>query len=310
MLKFQTNCALDDASLWQLLQEDVPYGDLTTASLPLQGQPGRLTFKARSAMTLCGSEEAMRLLQLVGADVVLHSASGSQLPADALILEAQGPVPALHHAWKVAQNLVEWASGMASVASAMVAAATPVAVACTRKSVPGVKAMSVKAVRAGGARMHRLGLSESLLIFAEHRLYLDMPPAQTVALLKQQEPEKKVVVEVSNIAEALSWAEAGADALQLEKFTPAQLEQLLIELDQQLHTQHDSPLNTERKPVAISTASQVRSLSPRRPLLIAAGGINCQNVADYVQAGAQLIVTSAPYSAPPRDVAVRFLLLD
>lgn len=291
MLKFQTNCVLDDAALWQLLQEDVPYGDLTTSSLPLQGQPGRLTFKARSDMTLCGSEEAMRLLQLAGAEVMLHAVSGKELLADGLILEAQGAVPALHHAWKVAQNLVEWASGIASAASALVSAAAPVAVACTRKSVPGVKALSVKAVRAGGARLHRLGLSESLLIFAEHRLYLEMPPAQTVALLKQQEPEKKVVVEVANIAEALSWAEAGADALQLEKFTPAQLEQLIIELDQQLPAQRDS-------------------VSTKRPLLIAAGGINRQNVADYVQAGAQLIVTSAPYSAPPRDVAVRFLLQD
>ena len=37
--------------------------------------------------------------------------------------------------------------------------------------------------------------------------------------------------------------------------------------------------------------------------LAAAGGIHPGHVADYVSAGARLIVTSWPYTAPPRDVA-------
>ena len=44
---------------------------------------------------------------------------------------------------------------------------------------------------------------------------------------------------------------------------------------------------------------------PRKPLLAAAGGINARNTAAYATAGADILVTSAPYFAPPLDVAVR-----
>lgn len=40
------------------------------------------------------------------------------------------------------------------------------------------------------------------------------------------------------------------------------------------------------------------------PLLAAAGGIRADNVAELVEAGADMIVTSAPYAAPPADVSV------
>jgi molybdenum transport protein len=43
-----------------------------------------------------------------------------------------------------------------------------------------------------------------------------------------------------------------------------------------------------------------------RPVLVAAGGVRVDNAADYVAAGADLIATSAPYNAAPRDVRVQF----
>jgi molybdenum transport protein len=153
-----------------------------------------------------------------------------------------------------------------------------VPVACTRKNVPGTKAISVKAVRAGGATMHRLGLSETLLVFHEHRLFLNETPAATVARLRAAEPEKKVVVEVADVPEALCWASAGTDVLQLEKFTPQD----------------------------VAACREALAEIGLRPLLAAAGGISASNAAAYVKAGAELLVTSAPYTAPPRDVQVDF----
>lgn len=147
-----------------------------------------------------------------------RAAAGSS-PGTAL-LEATGPVAALHRTYKSVQVLMEWAGGIASAAAAIVAAAGGVPVACTRKNVPGTRALSAKAVRAGGARLHRLGLSETLLVFDEHRLFLDEDPTTTILRLKAAEPEKKIVVEVAEVDEALRWAQAGADVLQLEKFAP------------------------------------------------------------------------------------------
>lgn len=201
----------------------------------------------------------------------------AQLPHHFL---ARGSAASLHHAWKTAQTLVEWASGIASGTAAIVEAAGGVAVACTRKNMPGTKALSVKAVRAGGGTMHRLGLSETLLVFAEHRFFLAESPAQTVGRLRSVEPEKKIVVEVATLQEASLWADAGADVLQLEKFTP--------------------------EAVAACRLAMDRIGSAHRPLLAAAGGVRADNAAAYVAAGADFLVTSAPYTAPPRDVQVNF----
>jgi len=269
---------LSDEALARLLDDDVPCLDLTTASLGIGRTPGRLEFRARHAMTVCASEEAARLFALAGATAEVAAASGAALVRNDLLLEAYGGAASLHHAWKTAQTLIEWASGIASAAAAMVAAARPVPVACTRKNVPGTKAISVKAVRAGGATMHRLGLSETLLVFQEHRLYLDEPPAATIARLHAAEPEKKVVVEVTDIQEALRWGAAGADVLQLEKFSVEDV-------------------------VACRAALADAGHGAR---LAVAGGVRVDNAGAYAAAGADLLVTSAPYSAPPKDVQVTF----
>ena len=271
-------CALSDEALSRLLAEDVPFGDLTTESLGLQRRPGRLEFHARGVMTVCGVEEAVRLFELAGADARAIVLSGAVAEDGALLLTAEGSADALHRAWKTAQTLMEWASGIASGATALVRAAAPVPVACTRKNAPGTKALSIKAIQAGGAIMHRLGLSETLLIFAEHRRFLDEPPSATIARLRTRQPEKKIVVEVTSEDEALTWARSGSDVLQLEKFTPAALS-------------------------ACRTRLEAEGLFP---VLVAAGGVRVDNAADYVAAGAAMIATSAPYSAAPRDVQVQF----
>ena len=270
--------ALSDEKLGRLLQDDAPCGDLTTESLAIGAAAGRLNFSARAPMVVCGVEEAARLFELGGGRVLWRVDSGATLAAGEKFLIAEGTAAQLHRAWKTAQTLVEWASGIASSAAAIVASAGSVAVACTRKNVPGTKAMSVKAVKAGGAVMHRLGLSESLLLFAEHRLFLDEAPEHTVARLRRAQPEKKIVVEVGDGTEALRWAQAGADVLQLEKFSPTAVADCRREID----------------------------ALPIRPLLAAAGGVRADNAAAYVAAGADMLVTSAPFTAPPRDVQVDF----
>ncbi|OIR15413.1 putative nicotinate-nucleotide pyrophosphorylase [mine drainage metagenome] len=270
--------ALTDEELARLLHDDVPCGDLTTETLGMAQQTARLEFRARQEMVVCAIEEAARLFTLSGAKADVHVHSGQHAGKDELLLEAQGNAQILHRVWKTAQVLVEWASGISTGSASIVEAASPVAVACTRKNVPGTKALSVKAVRAGGATMHRLGLSESLLLFAEHRLYLNEGAAATVARIKRAEPERKLVVEVENIGEAIIWATAGAEVLQLEKFSPESVAECRGTLDR----------------------------AGLKPVLAVAGGIRADNAAAYVRAGADLLVTSAPYTAPPRDVQVRF----
>lgn len=274
--------ALNDSELAQLLADDVPCGDLTTETLGIGTQPARLEFRARMAMTVCAGEEAIRLFELAGAHASLLSRCGAKLKAGDVILEAQGSAASLHRAWKTAQTLIEWASGIATATADMVAAANGVTIACTRKNVPGTKIMSARAVKAGGAIMHRLGISETILVFPEHRLFLKETPARTIERLRRAQPEKKIIVEVASLEDAMLWAAAGVDILQLEKITP-------------------EALAACRK--ALTDASPHTAI----PLLAAAGGIKQDNVAAYANAGPDILVTSAPYTAPPKDVQVNFL---
>ena len=125
-------------------------------------------------------------------------------------------------------------------------------------------------------RPHRLNLSETLLIFAEHRAFLgDEPPAATARRLRRQWPERAIVVEVSDEAEALRWQAAGADILQLEKPPPEAVDRF-------------------RRSMPAGATTRIA----------AAGGIDSANAEAYARAGADILVTSAPYFAPPRDVAV------
>lgn len=270
--------SLNPLQLQALLDDDVPCGDLTTQALGIGAHAAQLEFRARQPMTVCATEEGVHLFELAGAQAQLLACSGTLAAPGELLLQAQGSAASLHHAWKTAQTLVEWASGISTATAAIVTAANGVPVACTRKNVPGTKALSAKAVRSGGGIMHRLGLSETLLVFAEHRLFLSESPDQTIARLRQAQPEKKIVVEVSSLEEALRWSAAGCDVLQLEKFRPEAVAACRLALGSETH----------------------------RPLLAAAGGVRADNAAAYVAAGADFLVTSAPYTAPPKDVQVIF----
>jgi molybdenum transport protein len=272
---------IPDDELRQWLAEDVPYGDLTTRALGFGNRRGRIRFEARQAMVAACGEEAGRIMTMAGANVTECVQSGTGLPAGGLLLAADGPAAALHSGWKVTQTLLETAGGIAAAAQAIVEAAqqvsSEVVVACTRKSLPGTRALSIKAILSGGAVPHRLGLSETVLVFAQHRAFIpDASFADIIARLRRRVPEKKIVVEADTLAEALAIADAGADVVQIDKASPADVAAL------RRHCEGRTP----------------------RPLVAAAGGINAANAADYVRAGADVIVTSAPYTARPLDVKV------
>ncbi|MEJ2463864.1 MAG: ModD protein [Candidatus Thiodiazotropha sp.] len=278
-------CCLSDAELGSLLREDAPYGDLTVATLGIGDRVGRITFHVRDEMVVCGVEEAARMLQLVGAEVTLQAATGQQAETETPLLTATGHVDALFTAWKVAQSLVESLSGVSTAARQIVSRAGNARVACTRKHLPGIKTLMVKAVKAGGALMHRLGLSESIMVTAEHRAFLQSARAESaVTALQRMQPEKKIVIETDDVESALALVKQGCQVIQLEKLSPAQVSQVV--------------------------AAAVARPQGLRPVIAAAGGINLQNAAEYAQTGVDVLVTSAPYFARPRDVQVRFSPLD
>jgi molybdenum transport protein len=275
---------LSDHELDALLAEDVPYGDLTTRSLGIDTQPARITFATRERPLVAScTEEAVRLCGLYGLEIDGFVKSGALVPPKSVFLEARGEAGNIHRIWKSVQNLLDYASGISTYTREAVVLARSInpdiVVATTRKTTPFTKKIAIKAVESGGGVAHRLGLSESILIFDYHRVFFPSEEAFAEALnrAKKSNPEKKIVMEAGDFDEALKFARLGADILQLEKF----------------------PLSK------LSDAVQMLRADYPHITLIATGGISAKNIAEYAGTGVDMIVTSSPYNAQPADIKVR-----
>ena len=179
---------------------------------------------------------------------------------------------------KVAMTLVEYASGIASRAGRLVVAARSanpdIGVACTRKNFPAPRAISVKAVMAGGASIHRLGLSETVLVFPNHTAF-PVRTARGVGGARQGASlEKKLMVEADDVEEAEALARAGVDVLQLDKMPVGDVAEVVVRV----------------KRLGLST------------VVTATGGVNEENAAAYAATGCALLVTSSCYFGRPADV--------
>ena len=271
-----------DSDIERLIEEDLPYGDLTTHLLGIGESSGRIIFPTREDTTLCCTEEAARVLQKCRTTVTSCLPSGTKLAPGMQFLVAQGTARSLHAGWKVALNLLEYASGIASRTRRIVEKARAVnpalSVVTTRKSFPGTKKISIKAITAGGALPHRLGLSETVLVFRQHTAFLGGLEAflGTVSGLRSRARETKIIVEADDSAEALLVALSAADIVQLDKMAPAEL---------------------------AGAVSAIRRANPNI-LISAAGGINESNAAEYAATGIDIIVLSSVYFGKPADIGV------
>lgn len=271
-----------DADLARYLDDDAAPFDLTSELLGIDDQPASITFRTREHAVLCGSEEAASLLQQCGAQLDTVLASGVRLEPGDEFLAATGRAGALHQAWKVCLNLVDSMSGIATAVARLnhaAQAANPrVAVLPTRKYTPGTKPLVTKAIVVGGSVPHRSGLAESVLVFDNHLRLIGGIPGLLARLdgIKARSPEKRVFVECRP-DDALALAEAGVDGLQLDKLSCAQLAELV---------------------------PQLRAAAPKI-VLLAAGGINAANIAEFAATGVDGLVTSSPYSAAPIDMGAR-----
>ena len=263
------------------INEDLPYYDLTTEALEIGDKRSKITFVTRCDTVVSCSEEVKRVLERLGAHDVDTVPSGARLEAGERIAAAYGSAGTLHQAWKVCQNILEYACGVAGYTHEMVGAArehnSRIEILTTRKTQPGVKKIALKSVLAGGGSIHRLGCSESFLLFDNHKNFF----TKDELLKKIKEAgsrliEKKLVVEADSIEEVLEFAEAGIRVFQLEKMQPEELRKSVAELR--------------------SAYSDLR--------LLATGGINLQNVQEYAASGVDGIVTTAPYFAKPVSIKV------
>lgn len=273
---------ISDARLDELLAEDIPYIDLTTHVLGIGDARGSMEYFTREACVLCCTEEASRIAAKLGLSVERFLPSGTRLEAGQPFMKVAGTAAGLHMMWKVCLNLFDHYSAVATKTAQMVEAVHAVNPGCevltTRKSTPGNKDFLVKAIMTGGAFPHRLGLSETVLVFEHHTKFMGGFDAfvEQLPAVRRRCIEKKLFVE-ANAEEARVLAHAGVDGIQFDKIPAAELGALVEEL---------------------------REIDPRLTL-IAAGGVNPKNAAEYAATGVDGLVTTSLFTAKPLDMSVR-----
>lgn len=273
---------MPDARIDGFIAEDVPYVDLTCAVLGIGDESGEMDYFTREDCVLAGVGVVTRIMAKLGCQVVSAAADGDRVAAGETFMTVRGRSADLHAAWKVCLNVFDHLSAVATKTRAMVDAAHAGNPRCevltTRKSMPGAKDLLTEAVMAGGAFPHRLGLSETVLVFEHHLTFFGGFDAfiEQLPTIKARCIEKKLFVE-ANAEQARMLVRAGVDGLQLDKIPTDELALLVQEL---------------------------RRIDPRCTL-VAAGGVNPRNAGAYAATGVDGLATTAPFSAKPLDMSVR-----
>ena len=271
-----------EAQLRAWLDEDLGRGDLTAPALA--GLPARAHWVSKAEGVMCGGPLALALFRLLDPQLEgrLLVADGDPLAKGQRLLELSGDASALVAAERTALNLVMRLSGIATATAALVAqlAGSGVRLADTRKTTPGLRVLEKYAVRCGGGVNHRLGLDDAAML-KENHLAWGGGVAAAIAAVRSQAPwPSRIIVVAETAAEAAAAVLAGADAVLLDEFPPADLADLVPRL---------------------------RALAAGRSLVLEASGIQPDQLRLYAASGVDLISSSAPVTRSPwLDLSMRF----
>lgn len=268
-----------DSEIDALITEDIPFHDLTTGLLKLGSQPAKIQFSTRHDTVVCCTEEVLKIFSKFNIQPTLITQSGEHLEKGVKFLEAEGLAKHIHMVWRSSSNLLEYASGIATRTHLLVEKVQQInpdiEVATTRKTIPYTRKIATKAVHAGGGAIHRLGLSESILIFDNHYKFIGGLDGLITKLgsLRKKQSGKTIMVEVKSSTDAHLVINADFDILQFDKLVPEEVKKLIPEL---------------------------KKKNPKIKYAIS-GGLREDNITEYAECGADILVTSWPYFAHPAD---------
>jgi nicotinate-nucleotide pyrophosphorylase (carboxylating) len=261
----------------RVLQEDIGHGDLTTESLIPNEMQASGIFIAKSVGVLAGinvSRAVYRYLE-PGSTFETFKSDGDTLAAGDVIARVTGKAATLLTGERVALNFIQRLSGIASKTRRMAELIKylPTELVDTRKTTPGLRVLEKYAVAVGGARNHRFGLYDGVMIKDNHIKAVGSITAAVSATRKNVPHTIKIEVEVENLEQLEEALQAKADIILLDNMDIEQME----------------------KAVEITAG---------RALLEASGGINEETLVEVARTGVDFISSGAlTHSAVSLDIS-------
>ncbi len=267
------------SQLQRFLEEDVHTGDITT-ELVCSKEVVKAQVRAKSEGVLAGLPFVQELfLMLGGVYIKPLVGEGERFGAGDIILELEGGADTILTAERLALNILQSLSGIATYARELVKAleGTGIKLLDTRKTTPGFRYFEKYAVRVGGAVNHRMALYDMVLIKDNHKKVAGSLREAVLRVKSKVSPAYKIEVEVESIEELAQAIELGVDIVMLDNFSPQEIREAL---------------KIKRRGVEIEVS----------------GNITLQNIGEYAIEGIDYISSgSVIYSASWCDLSLRVL---
>lgn len=264
-----------DDIIRRALDEDSPWGDLTSEVFLPADARATAELVAREPGVLSGAGVFARVFELVdpATRVLPLAADGARFDAGAVLARVEGSARAVLRAERVALNLTQRMSGIATLTARYVdaVAGTRARIVDTRKTTPGLRALERQAVRDGGGSNHRFSLSDAVLAKDNHLAVLaaaGVPIGDAIRAARARIGHTThLEVEVDRLGQIEDVIAAGVDTIMLDNFTPDEL----------------------REGVAIVAG---------RALVEASGGVSLDTVAGIAATGVDVISVGALTHSP------------
>ncbi len=267
-----------DQQLRLFLQEDLEHGDITTDAV-FSEETASARFVARQPLVACGMKQvAARVFALLGGQLEFAqlAVDGSCKDAGEVLLAIRGPVRTLLRGERVALNLVQRLSGIATLTAAFVdqVRGMPVRIVDTRKTTPGLRMLEKYAVRCGGGHNHRYSLSDGVLVKDNH-IAACGSISKAVERIRISTPHTiKIEVETDTLDQVEECLACGVDIIMLDNMDMATM------------------------------TKAVRRINGKA-LVEASGGVNLDTVREIAETGVDIIsVGGLTHSAPARDIGM------
>ena len=250
-------------------------GDVTSlATIPVDAR-ARFAIAARSEGVLCGTQVADEVCAQIAPGLAIdwRLGDGSSVAAGAVAGLIEGRAIDILTAERPVLNFLGRLSGTATLTRAYVdrVAGTRARIAHTRKTTPGLRALEIQAVRAGGGAPHRFGLDDAVLIKDNH-VAVCGGVGEAVRRAKAFAGHMtRVAVEIDRLDQLGEALAAGAESVLLDNFS------------------------VEDLAIAVAAAGG-------RAILEASGGVTLETVRAIAETGVDVISVGAlTHSAPNFD---------
>lgn len=210
------------------LEEDAPWGDITSQSLIPAVSRVFAVLAAREPGVLCGEDIFCAAMSLTdpGIATEFHLHDGDRFAKGDVLATIAGSARAVLQAERVALNFTQRLSGIATLTARYVAetSGTKARIVDTRKTTPGLRLLERYAVRCGGGVNHRFSLSDAVMAKDNHLAVLGTSLADAIRIARATLPHTThFEVEVDSLDQIDEVLAAGVDTIMLDNFTTEEL---------------------------------------------------------------------------------------